>query len=182
MWLSLAVLTCGMVVAGCPEQIWDPQQRRNIQISDFLTGPLIGLTIGSVSACSSIVTELMLKEKVEFWQAQVWLYGWGSLFTGLLAIGANSRVVLDSQSTLASLPAFFLVASVTAATGLVVALILRQRDNLVKLVGASLCITTVFVLQHLLFPLTDGLDFRTTFGIGILTVSSLSGSFREVVR
>ena len=62
----------------------------------------------------------------------------------------------------------------TALTGLVVALILRQRDNLVKLVGSSLCITTVFVLQHLFFPVTDGLDFRTTFGIGVLTLATWS--------
>ncbi|GAA5926530.1 uncharacterized protein JCM15063_000301 [Sporobolomyces koalae] len=174
MWLSLAVLTFGMVLAGCPEQLWDPEQRRNIRVTDLLSGPLIGLTVGAVSACSSVWTELMLKEKVEFWQAQFYLYLWGFVFTGLAAITANSRVKLDSQSTLASLPAFFLVASVTASTGLVVALILRQRDNLVKLVGASLCITTVFVLQHVLFPLTDGLDFRTTFGIGILTIATFS--------
>ncbi|GAA5926538.1 uncharacterized protein JCM15063_000303 [Sporobolomyces koalae] len=172
MWLSLAVLTCGMVLAGCPEQLWDPEQRGNIRVTDLLSGPLIGLTVGAVSACSSVWTELMLKEKVEFWQAQFYLYLWGFVFTGLAAITANSRVKLDSQSTLASLPAFFLVASITASTGLVVALILRQRDNLVKLVGASLCITTVFVLQHVLFPLTDGLDFRTTFGIGILTIAT----------
>ncbi|GAA5834110.1 hypothetical protein JCM3766R1_004461 [Sporobolomyces carnicolor] len=174
MWLSLAVLTGGMVLAGCPEQLWDAEQRANIRVADLLSGPLIGLTVGAVSACSSVWTELMLKEKVEFWQAQFYLYLWGAVFTGLAAIAANSRVVLDSQSTLASLPAFFLVASVTAASGLVVALILRQRDNLVKLVGASLCITTVFVLQHVLFPLTDGLDFRTTFGIGILTLATWS--------
>ncbi|GAA5985510.1 hypothetical protein JCM5350_004022 [Sporobolomyces pararoseus] len=174
MWLSLAVLTFGMVLAGCPEQLWDPEQRANMQIADLLSGPLIGLTIGAVSACASVWTELMLKEPVEFNLSQFWLYAFGSIFTGIAALTANSRVVLDSQSTLASLPAFFLVASVTAATGLVVALILRQRDNLVKLVGASLCITTVFVLQHLLFPLTDGLDFRTTFGIGLLTIATFS--------
>ncbi|GAA5872204.1 hypothetical protein JCM16303_001013 [Sporobolomyces ruberrimus] len=174
MWTSLAVLTLGMVLAGCPEQLWDADQRKNIRITDLLTGPLIGLTVGAVSACSSVWTELMLKEKVDFWQAQFYLYLWGAVFTGLAALVANHRVVLDSQSTLASLPAFFLVASITAGTGLVVALILRQRDNLVKLVGASLCITTVFILQHLLFPLTDGLDFRTTFGIGILTLATFS--------
>ena len=174
MWLSLAVLTGGMVLAGCPEQLWDAEQRANIRVADLLSGPLIGLTVGAVSACSSVWTELMLKEKVEFWQAQFYLYLWGAVFTGLAAIAANSRVVLDSQSTLASLPAFFLVASVTAASGLVVALILRQRDNLVKLVGASLCITTVFVLQHVLFPLTDGLSFRSKFGISIVTVSQSS--------
>lgn len=71
MWLSLAVLTFGMVVAGCPEQLWDPEQRVNIRVSDLLSGPLIGLTVGAVSACSSVWTELMLKEKVDFWQAQV---------------------------------------------------------------------------------------------------------------
>lgn len=174
MWLSLAVLTFGMGLAGCPEQLWDAEQRASIKVTDLLSGPLIGLTIGAVSACASIWTELMLKEPVEFYLSQFWLYTFGCIFTGLAAMAANSRVAMESQSFIASLPSFFLVASVTAASGLVVALILRQRDNLVKLVGASLCITTVFVLQHLLFPLTEGLDSRTTFGIGLLTLATFS--------
>ncbi|GAA5942037.1 uncharacterized protein JCM15063_004277 [Sporobolomyces koalae] len=150
MWISLAVLTTGLIVAGSPEALWDPSQRGSIRFSDMISGPVIGLTVG--------VT---------------YLYFWGMAFAGFAAIVSSWRSpAMESSSTIASLPAFSLVAIVTAATGLVVALILRQKDNLVKLVGSSLCITTVFVLQHLFFPVTDGLDFRTTFGIGILTLAT----------
>ncbi|GAA5881920.1 hypothetical protein JCM16303_003465 [Sporobolomyces ruberrimus] len=178
MWISLGVLSAGLVVAGSPEALWDSTTRSSIKFSDILSGPVIGLTVGVVSACSSVYTELALKENIGFWQAQTYLYFWGTAFAGFAAIVSSSRAPpIEASSTIASLPAFSLVVTVTAATGLVVALILRQRDNLVKLVGSSLCITTVFILQHLFFPVTDGLDFRTTFGIGVLTSDSSLTAF-----
>ncbi|GAA6062205.1 hypothetical protein JCM10212_006486 [Sporobolomyces blumeae] len=172
MWISLAVLTVGLVLAGSPEALWDSTQRRAWSLRDLVSGPLIGFSVGIISACSSVYTELALKEDIGFWQAQLYLYVWGALFAGVAATLSNINTPMRADSTIASLPAFTIVVIVTAATGLVVAVILRQRDNLVKLVGSSLCITTVFIFQHLLFPLTEGLSFRTTFGVGVLTLAT----------
>ncbi|GAA5921001.1 hypothetical protein JCM1841_003251 [Sporobolomyces salmonicolor] len=181
MWTSLVVLSCGLVLAGCPEALWDPSQRGTIRLQDIILGPLIGLGIGCVSACSSVWTELMLKADVPFWTSQLHLYAWGSLLSGITAVAANSSVRQTASETLHSLPAFLLVSTVTACTGLLVAAILKKKDNLVKLVGASLCITTVFVLQHLLYPLTEGVGFRTVFGIGVLTVATWCFNFYKDV-
>ncbi|GAA5914021.1 hypothetical protein JCM5296_001543 [Sporobolomyces johnsonii] len=181
MWTSLGVLSCGLVLAGCPEALWNPSQRGSIHLQNIILGPLIGLGIGCVSACSSVWTELMLKADVPFWTSQLHLYAWGSLLSGVTAVSANSSVRQTASETLHSLPAFLLVATVTACTGLLVAAILKMKDNLVKLVGASLCITTVFVFQHLLFPLTEGVGFRTVFGIGVLTVATWCFNFYKDV-
>ncbi|GAA5989047.1 hypothetical protein JCM5350_003639 [Sporobolomyces pararoseus] len=180
MWYSLTILSFGLILAGSPQALWNPDTK--IEWSDLISGPVIGLTVGIVSACSSVYTELALKENnVGFWQAQTYLYFWGTLFTGFAALISylhSSPPPIPPLSTTSSsnlseaLPAFSLIVTITALTGLIVALILRQKDNLVKLVGSSLCITTVFVLQHLVFPKTDGLDFRTSFGIGVLTLAT----------
>ncbi|GAA5918151.1 hypothetical protein JCM6882_007292, partial [Rhodosporidiobolus microsporus] len=171
MWTSLVVLTFGLVLAGAPVALWDamwePNLRRSIQVNDLMTGPAIGLTIGVLSACASVWTELMLKDEVPFWTAQVHLYGWGTAFAGAFAF-ARGLPSLDSSA----FAAYFILVPVTACSGLLVASILRQRDNLVKLVGASLCITTVYLLQHLFFPSVSTIEARAILGIGILTVAT----------
>ncbi|BGP12157.1 hypothetical protein JCM10213_004722 [Rhodosporidiobolus nylandii] len=167
MWTSLAVLTGGLVLAGAPEALWDANLRRSIHVKDLLAGPAAGLTIGVLSACASVWTELQLKEEVAFWTAQVHLYAAGTVFAGTFAL-IRGLPSLDSSA----LSAFCLLVGVTACSGLLVASILRQRDNLVKLVGASLCITTVFLLQHLFFPDVSTIEARSVLGIGILTVAT----------
>ncbi|GAA5827997.1 hypothetical protein JCM11251_005683 [Rhodosporidiobolus azoricus] len=171
MWTSLIVLTFGLVLAGAPVALWDalwePRLRRSIQVNDLMTGPAIGLTIGVLSACASVWTELMLKDEVPFWTAQVHLYGWGTAFAGVFAF-ARGLPSLESSA----IAAYLFLVPVTACSGLLVALILRQRDNLVKLVGASLCITTVYLLQHLFFPSVSTIEARAILGIGILTVAT----------
>ncbi|GAA6008065.1 hypothetical protein JCM10207_007015 [Rhodosporidiobolus poonsookiae] len=171
MWTSLAILTVGLVLAGAPEALWDAlwdsRARSAIHVNDMLSGPTIGLTIGVISACASVWTELMLKDEVEFWTAQVHLYGWGTGFAGAFALVRG----LPSL-TASAFAAYLVLVPVTAASGLLVAGILRQRDNLVKLVGASLCITTVYLTQHVFFPSVSTVEGRSVLGIGILTVAT----------
>ncbi|POY75483.1 hypothetical protein BMF94_1385 [Rhodotorula taiwanensis] len=179
MWLSLACLSLGLILAGSPDALWDSQQRSKITFRDLITGPVIGLTIGVVSACSSIWTELVFREQVEFWTAQFWLYLWGTVLAGLahlashaIALAPPSSGKVQQQVAKSSAWPFIAVVLITACSGLSVAAILKQRDNLVKLVGSSLCITTLYVLQHVCFPLAEEVESRAVIGIGILTVST----------
>lgn len=61
----------------------------------------------------------------------------------------------------------------TAATGLVVANILRKQDNLVKLIGTSLSIVTIIVGQWIFFPVLRAKTFnvQTVAGAGIIAIS-----------
>lgn len=62
----------------------------------------------------------------------------------------------------------------TAATGLVVANILRKKDNLVKLVGSSASMVSVAAVQFFVFPQLreDTLTLKTFVGGGIIVVST----------
>lgn len=179
MWLSLACLSLGLILAGSPDALWDRQQRSKIPFRDLITGPVIGVTIGVVSACSSIWTELVFREQVEFWTAQFWLYLWGTVLASLaflashaIALAPPSSGKVQQRVATSSAWPFIAVVLITACSGLSVAAILKQRDNLVKLVGSSLCITTLYVLQHVCFPLAEEVESRAVIGIGILTVST----------
>lgn len=185
MWIALACLSLGLLLAGSPDALWDPDQRATIPLRDMLAGPLVGLTIGIVSAASSIMTELLFQDQVPFWTAQFWLYFWGTV----LAVGAALVAQVTSASPTAAaveqhkspLGPYLAVMTVAAASGLAVAAILKQRDNLVKLVGSSLCITTLYISQHLLFPLAEAVESRAIIGIGMLTVSTWAYNFYKDV-
>jgi hypothetical protein len=62
----------------------------------------------------------------------------------------------------------------TAATGIVVATILRKRDNLVKLVGSSASIVTIAATQCFLFVdlRAKTLTPETIVGIGVIAIST----------
>ena len=62
----------------------------------------------------------------------------------------------------------------TAATGLVVANILRKKDNLVKLVGASASIVTIILAQCVIFPSLRSKTWTvpTVLGTGIIALST----------
>ncbi|GAA6033740.1 hypothetical protein JCM8097_004407 [Rhodosporidiobolus ruineniae] len=176
MWISLGVLTLGLILAGAPEALWDAlwdqQMRRAIRGRDIFLGPAIGSTIGVFSACASVYSELMLKEKIEFWPAQFYLYGWGTAFASIFALVRGVPASAGSVFL-----AYLVLVPVTACTGLLVATILRQRDNLVKLVGTALCIVSVYLLQHLFFPSVSTIATREVLGIGVLTISTWAYNF-----
>jgi hypothetical protein len=66
------------------------------------------------------------------------------------------------------------VIATTAAAGLCVANILRKKDNLVKLVGASASIVTIIAAQCMLFPSLREKTFtvQTVIGAGIISIST----------
>ncbi|GAA5985480.1 hypothetical protein JCM10908_006991 [Rhodotorula pacifica] len=185
MWISLACLSFGLMLAGSPDALWDADQRRTIPLRDLIAGPVIGLTIGIVSACSSIWTELVFKDQVPFWTAQFWLYFWGTVLAAMASFAARDSAPAAVAATTAqrqglnsTLP-YLAVVSIAACSGLSVAFILKQKDNLVKLVGSSLCITTLYIAQHILFPLAEEVESRQIVGIGILTVSTWAYNYHK---
>ncbi|GAA5881618.1 hypothetical protein JCM3774_006497 [Rhodotorula dairenensis] len=173
MWLSLAILTCGAVIAVSPEELPDPEPPGLLRLANFARAPLVGVVIGAVSACASVWNEVLIKKEIDFWAGQFYLYLWGCLFAGgAAALGGVRGITLGSPAVPASPAASTLVVAVSAGTGLLAADILRQQDNLVKLIGASLGACSVFVLQHIFYPLVDEVNFHTTFGVGLLTIAT----------
>ncbi|KAI8819086.1 nucleotide-sugar transporter-domain-containing protein [Fimicolochytrium jonesii] len=137
-------------------------------------GLVIGLLISLMSGFTSIYTELMLKgNTMSFWQTQFWLYGWGSLF-GLIATVAywwSSEEPISLLGGSSLLPTGSVVIA-TALTGLLVATILRQQNNLVKLVGNSSATIFIFIAQAAI--LRDGQALFTPIAVICLTIMSIS--------
>lgn len=116
---------------------------------------------------------------------QFWLYVFGSGFAGI-AFGLWDGVTkipsavspLNSNNgdsaQVSVIVASFAVILTTTATGLVVANILRKKDNLVKLVGTSASIVTVTATQCLLIAdlRASTLTVKTVMGSGLICIST----------
>ncbi|GAA6004466.1 uncharacterized protein JCM10292_007084 [Rhodotorula paludigena] len=101
---------------------------------------------------------------VDGYLAQFYLYLFGASLAAFLAFVWDGQIHLEAfhHVTIAdpnpedidrlTLLYYLVLVPLTAGVGFVVATILRQRDNLVKLVGSSACIVTVFVAQASLYP------------------------------
>lgn len=70
---------------------------------------------------------------------------------------------------------------ITGGTGLVVAVILRKRDNLLKLVGTSATLITTAAAQFMLLPSLRGgkIGFWSMFGGGLVVVMTYSYNFYQ---
>jgi hypothetical protein len=67
----------------------------------------------------------------------------------------------------------------TAGVGLITANILRKRDNLVKLVGTSVCVISILALQVVIYPETarTSLSPSIALGLGLITVGAWSYNY-----
>jgi hypothetical protein len=114
-----------------------------------------------------------------------WLYLYGSVFGGMAYTAWDgilpnpSLEVIDNPLATEPIPFTNIVSTAaiivsTTATGIVVATILRKKDNLVKLVGSSASIVTIAIAQCFLFT---NLRERTLtpemiIGIGTIAIST----------
>ncbi|GAA6004447.1 uncharacterized protein JCM10292_007073 [Rhodotorula paludigena] len=179
-WLSLCIIALGLAATAVPSVRHAFEHGGESAAFATIRTPLLGIVIGFNSATASIWTEKLLKRDVQFWVAQFYLYFFGLLLAAPLALVWDGRL----RSHVETLPAdtlqietlayYVALVAITAGVGFVIATILRKRDNLVKLVGSSACIVTVFVAQACLFPALreNALDPNSVFGIGLLAIGT----------
>lgn len=183
-WISLVFLTFGIVLVNVPSYLITiitgaPRSAYQEENQFSLLEPLIGLLIAVTSAFASIYTETILKTNVPFWVTQTWMYAFGSL-AGAVTLGvcdgqlASTAKELPVASSLHSTTLQILVVAAVAGRGLVVANILRRKDNLVKIVGSSASLVVIIIAQRLLFPhlFSNTVTMRTTTGLGITWIST----------
>lgn len=202
-WLSLAGICAGIFIFNAPLDLLDwvsnyndsatsPSPTNTATAVDstagigMFVGPIVGLIIATISGFASIYTEVVMKKDVPFWVAQFWLYLYGTVFSGLILafwdgrLASQTPVETSASSDDAPTMLFVIIATyssvviATAATGLVVANILRKADNLVKLVGTSTCIVTIILAQVILFPSLRAttIQTHTTLGAGIIAIAT----------
>lgn len=172
-WISLLVLCIGLVVFNIPS---GPAA---VSSGTWYLAPLAGFIIACLSALASISTEKSTKE-AGFWESQAYLYVWGIFFAILsypLMPSVASRTPRSDENPFRTSEFTFAIAGlviITAGTGLVVAVILRAKDNILKLIGIAVSLVTVAATQYFLLPDLSGSTFTPwkVFGGGTVAIST----------
>jgi solute carrier family 35 (UDP-sugar transporter), member A1/2/3 len=171
-WISLLFLCIGLAVFNIPSK---PQSSTEVVAAWYLA-PIAGFVIACLSALASISSETSTKEG-EFWESQAYLYIWGMIFAVIAyplapASGRyNGEVATDSLNFYTSI---FALVVITAGTGLVVAVVLRARDNILKVIGTAASLITIAASQFVLLPELRASTFTPwrVCGGGIVTTST----------
>lgn len=178
-WISLAGLCSGLIIFNIPSSLLFDTLNSNgetaVEAGAVLIGsrgqnwwlaPLAGFVIAILSAIANIFAETSTKIG-EFWDSQALLFTWGVLFSALAypvfpsinALNSEAGLSADNHAPFNSLGwntdknwAIGGLVGVTATMGLVVAVVLRTRDNILKVVGIAGSLVAVAGSQFLLMP------------------------------
>lgn len=188
-WASLACLSAGLLVFNFPSG--RPQSTDGAAAS--LMAPIAGGTIAIFSAMASIASERLIKAG-DFWQSQVYLYSWGVI----LAIGSYPVMYSlglvkqhgDASTAAASSPTTeydghgaivgaTMLILLTASNGFLVAVMLKTKDNILKVVGTSASLVTIAMTQFLVWPALRSTNFTAlkVCGSGIVVISTWCYNF-----
>ena len=147
-WFSLFWLGLGLFAFNIPS---GPQDVA-IENSWYLA-PVAGFVIACLSALASISSETSTKEG-EFWESQAYLYIWGVIFATIAypIMPGGSAQAKDETTTFGFFTAIVGLVTITGGTGLVVAVVLRARDNILKVIGTAVSLVTIAVSQFIFMP------------------------------
>ncbi|KAF8859395.1 hypothetical protein BDZ45DRAFT_558780, partial [Acephala macrosclerotiorum] len=152
-WLSLLILCFGLAIFNVQSSSLAKRQEGQDAPPAWYLAPIAGLVIACLSALASISSESSTKEG-EFWESQALLYIWGIVFAVLAYPFTPSRPVppagSETVSDLGQITAVLGLVAITAGTGLVVAVVLRARDNILKVIGTAASLVTIAASQYLL--------------------------------
>lgn len=128
-----------------------------------------------MSALASIHTEKLTKIG-DFWASQVCLYAFGLFFA---VIAYPLVFVLRPEASTAeapenSLSTLVFLVMVTAITGLVVAVVLRAKDNILKIIGIAASLVTIAISQYIFLPELRPITFTVwkVGGGGVVCIST----------
>ena len=184
-WVSLTCLSAGLLVFNFPTG--GPRTIDSAAAS--VMAPVAGGTIAVFSAMASIASERLIKAG-DFWQSQVCLYSWGVVlaiasYPVMYALGlvkerdsSSPTKTATSDSYGAAVGAAALIV-LTASNGFLVAVMLKMKDNILKVVGTSASLVTIAITQFLLWPALRSTNFTPlkVCGSGIVVLSTWCYNF-----
>jgi UDP-sugar transporter A1/2/3 len=172
-WFSLLGLCIGLAIFNIPTD----HKIVGGATSAWYLAPVAGFVIACLSALANIFSETSTKEG-EFWESQALLYSWGVLFATIacpLAPSTNrSSAGSVPPGTLQTVTTVAFLVLVTSGTGLVVAVVLRARDNILKVIGTAASLITISISQYILLPELRASTFTKwrVLGGGIVTTTT----------
>lgn len=171
LWISLGFLCFGLFLFNIPS---------GDNTKGWLVAPMAGLVIAVFSAIASIASESLTKIG-SFWESQLWLYLWGVFFSIIsypiaTAITTNREPNANlSMTSTVTIAIYF--SCLTSGVGLIVAAMLRKKDNLTKLVGTSISLLTIAITQYIIFPALRSSGFTAWKIMGGLMVMIATGCY-----
>lgn len=157
-WVSLGCLCVGLVVFNIPSHTkhgnygGGRQEGNLMRAPSWILAPIAGFGIACLSAMASIATETSTKTG-EFWESQIYLYIWGIIFSIIaLPLAPRKPASTSTNSHLELTTTIAGLVAITAGTGIVVAIVLRARDNILKLIGTACSLVTIAASQFILLP------------------------------
>jgi len=150
-WFSLLGLCIGLVIFNVPSKA---HQESGELVAAWYLAPVAGFIIACLSALASISSETTIKEG-DFWESQAYLYAWGIFFAAIAyplapSSGYHAEQVEAISFTITTV--VLVLVGITAGMGLVVAVVLRARDNILKLIGTAASLVTIAASQFVLLP------------------------------
>ncbi|KAM3084041.1 hypothetical protein ACMFMG_001852 [Clarireedia jacksonii] len=178
-WISLCFLSVGLLLFNIPS---------GDSTKGWLLAPVAGLIIAMLSAVASIASESLTKSG-SFWESQFWLYMWGVFFS-IVSYPVATRLTPSRDysdkpniSTTSTVTIAIYFSCLTASVGLIVAVMLRKKDNLMKLVGASISLLTIAITQYFLFPSLRSSGFtmwKILGGLVVILSTGLYNYFKDI--
>jgi UDP-sugar transporter A1/2/3 len=150
-WFSLLGLCFGLVAFNVPSKLHEGSGEI---VAAWYLAPVAGFIIACLSALASISSETTLKEG-DFWESQAYLYSWGIIFAAIaypLAPSSGYHAEQGEVPAFALTTVVLILVGITAGTGLVVAVILCTRDNVLKVIGTAASLVTIAASQFVLLP------------------------------
>ncbi|KAK8803690.1 hypothetical protein WA158_001384 [Blastocystis sp. Blastoise] len=162
-WFSLFILGIGVALVQLDNTSSEPKENTNLFIG--LGAILISCT---TSGFAGVYMERMFKDvKLSIWVRNFWLAFW-SLISGILMIAFTSPSTFNPSKFFEGYSIWAWIAIILLAIGgLIIALVLKYADNILKAFGGSASIILSSIISIYLF------DFKvsTLFAIGCLLVS-----------
>lgn len=153
-WYSLLFLCIGLAIFNIPSKSSGSQSAADADSAWYLA-PIAGFVIACLSALASIAAETSTKTG-GFWESQAYLYVWGIVFSIIAyPLVPSSGKLGDNSDDFALFGAGMSIIGlvvITAGTGLVVAVVLRARDNILKVIGTAASLVTIAASQYILLP------------------------------
>ncbi|KAI9733155.1 MAG: hypothetical protein M1818_007273 [Claussenomyces sp. TS43310] len=175
-WTSLSFLCVGLVIFNIP-RAGEPAAGTD----NWLVAPVAGLVIAILSGLASIYGETLTK-KGNFWESQAYLYMWGVILalisfplTASLSVPKSVQAEATNNSGgFAAVMVAGVLVILTAGVGMIVAIILRRGDNLLKMVGTSASLITIGASQFVIMPELRATNFTPSkiWGGGLVAVST----------
>lgn len=173
-WLSLPLLGLGVAVVNNSTQGDQGHQEVGPEGTKWWVGLVCSLLAGVTSGYAGVYFEKALKSSVSpvsLWAMNVQLSVFGAAFAGMNVFGFNRQFVEEHGLLHGFGPSAWTVVALQAIGGLIVAVVVRYADNILKGFASAVSIVVSWVLSIPLFDLVPNSMFA--FGIALVVFALL---------